>query len=239
MPYTREWDEASPPGTAPANTLDTIIQHLKTDMRERLSQVVRGWSDDDVDPKGIKFQTGNAASRPSADLEVGFAYFASDISELSIWDGTEWIVILGGTGGGGGGGGGGGTPGPTSTVYNFTQTIASLPSASAPAVAGPYVWTLADNVARGKKLKEIRYRMRKSTESFANYWGVFPGSHALSPDEAGTGNLYLFLEQLNIDPAGVPFALDAEWVDWVGIFYFFNNVSTLSVVVEVILELWD
>lgn len=39
MPYTRVWDETQPPGTALANTLDTIIQNFKTDVAERLEGI--------------------------------------------------------------------------------------------------------------------------------------------------------------------------------------------------------
>lgn len=234
MPYTREWDESSPPGTAPANTLDTIIQNFKTDMRERLAQVIVGWSDEDVDPKAIKLHAGNAASRPSTDLEAGQVYFSTDTSVVEVWSGSEWITIEGSTGGGGGGG----TSGPTSTVYTFTINIATLAD-NAPNQTGPYVWKLADDVSRNRKLREIRYRMRKDSEAYANYWGVFPGSIALSPDEASSGDLSLVLEQLNIDPAGVPFSLDATTVDWTGVFYFYNNLGTQNVHVEVLLDLWD
>ena len=37
MAATRAWDETQPPGSAFANTLDTIIQNLKIDVRERLN----------------------------------------------------------------------------------------------------------------------------------------------------------------------------------------------------------
>lgn len=37
MSFTRTWDETGPLGTAAANTLETIIQQFKTDVRERVS----------------------------------------------------------------------------------------------------------------------------------------------------------------------------------------------------------
>lgn len=36
MAFTRTWDETSPLGTAAANTLETIVQNVKTDVRERV-----------------------------------------------------------------------------------------------------------------------------------------------------------------------------------------------------------
>lgn len=36
MAFTRTWDETAPLGTAAANTLETIIQQFKTDIRERV-----------------------------------------------------------------------------------------------------------------------------------------------------------------------------------------------------------
>jgi len=37
MTMTRTWSESTPAGTEAANTLDTIIQNLKTDIRERVA----------------------------------------------------------------------------------------------------------------------------------------------------------------------------------------------------------
>lgn len=52
MPYTRAWDETAPAGnTTPANTLDTVLQNLKVDLRERLNVVFQDFS---LDPVTIK-----------------------------------------------------------------------------------------------------------------------------------------------------------------------------------------
>lgn len=40
MAFTRTWDETAPLGTAAANTLETIIQQLKTDVKERIPPAV-------------------------------------------------------------------------------------------------------------------------------------------------------------------------------------------------------
>lgn len=91
-PYSRDWNESTPPGTAPANTLDTIIQHFKTDVRERVSVVIPGWADNDEDPKRVMLPGGLIADRPVG-LYTGEVYFASDTQTLSLWNGTEWVDI--------------------------------------------------------------------------------------------------------------------------------------------------
>lgn len=48
MPYSTPWDEASPPGSALANTLDTIIQNVKRDIRERMSDIVADFTTDPI-----------------------------------------------------------------------------------------------------------------------------------------------------------------------------------------------
>lgn len=51
MAYTNPWDESAPPGSVNANTIDTIIQALKIDIRERLEDFFPDWANDGVDPK--------------------------------------------------------------------------------------------------------------------------------------------------------------------------------------------
>jgi hypothetical protein len=91
-PLSRDWNESTPPGTAPANTLDTIIQHFKTDVRERVSVVIPGWANNGEDPKRVMLPGGLIAARP-AGLYTGEVYFASDTQTLSLWNGTEWVDI--------------------------------------------------------------------------------------------------------------------------------------------------
>lgn len=40
MAFTRTWSETAPLGTAAANTLETIIQQFKTDVRERVPAIL-------------------------------------------------------------------------------------------------------------------------------------------------------------------------------------------------------
>lgn len=62
MPHPT-WDETSPSGSALANTLDTIIQGLKAEIRERMNDIVVDWTDDPVELKplslpGVGLRTG-------------------------------------------------------------------------------------------------------------------------------------------------------------------------------------
>lgn len=47
MAYTRSWDESLPDGSEDANTIETIIQNLKVDIRERMNDLVDDWPNDD------------------------------------------------------------------------------------------------------------------------------------------------------------------------------------------------
>lgn len=52
MSYSRTWNEGTPAGTAAANTIDTIIQQMKVDFRERMDgSFSEDWSADPVIPK--------------------------------------------------------------------------------------------------------------------------------------------------------------------------------------------
>jgi hypothetical protein len=51
MAYSKPWDETQPLGSAAADTIDTIIQDLKTSVRERLEDLIGDWGTDATDPK--------------------------------------------------------------------------------------------------------------------------------------------------------------------------------------------
>ncbi len=53
MAFSVAWDESSPPGSTPADTIDTEIQDDKTAVRERIETLFPGWTDDGEDPKII------------------------------------------------------------------------------------------------------------------------------------------------------------------------------------------
>lgn len=95
MPYTREWDESTPPGTAAAADIDTFIQNVKTDLRERIAQVIPGWVDEGEDPKRAIINSGDTASRPaSADSHLGEWYWDTEDDKLYLFDGTDWVLIV-------------------------------------------------------------------------------------------------------------------------------------------------
>lgn len=50
MPHPA-WDETIPQGTALANTIDTIIQQVKAEVRERMNDIVVDWTADPVELK--------------------------------------------------------------------------------------------------------------------------------------------------------------------------------------------
>lgn len=93
MVYSRAWDEAAPAGSVDANTIDTEIQNVKEDVRERMNNIVRDWDDDSVDPKPIKIATGVFDDRPAEALppDTGEGYFATDLSTIYFFDGTQWV----------------------------------------------------------------------------------------------------------------------------------------------------
>lgn len=94
MAYSDTWDEAAPPGTAAANTLDTIIQQLKRAMRERLEDPFPDWADDAVDPKRVVVHSGLLIDRPDVpDSNAGEVYLATDTAQVFVFDGTAWIQI--------------------------------------------------------------------------------------------------------------------------------------------------
>lgn len=103
MPYTNEWDETSPAGSAAANTLDTIIQELKRDLRERLEGSVGGGplpdfgnpTASEIDPLRVVIYTGT--TRPTSP-NTGELFFDTDDEKLEIWTGTDWFLLTAGSG---------------------------------------------------------------------------------------------------------------------------------------------
>lgn len=72
MAYTRAWDETYPAGSAQANTIDTLIQEVKTDLRERLVTafgLTAGTTDFDDDPFVVK-KMAFAQGTITADAQV-------------------------------------------------------------------------------------------------------------------------------------------------------------------------
>jgi hypothetical protein len=99
MPFTHPWNEAAPLGsTTDADTIDTIFQQLKLDLRERLEQVIPNFGNNAVDPKKVKLTIDVAASRPVSGAFAGDVYVSSDTDALAIWDGSAWVDITGGSG---------------------------------------------------------------------------------------------------------------------------------------------
>lgn len=60
MPATAAWDETQPLGSAPAATLDTIIQELKRDIRQRM-ELEHHWNES-VSADGYHRLGGNGDS---------------------------------------------------------------------------------------------------------------------------------------------------------------------------------
>lgn len=54
MAYTRVWDNSAPPGTALANTIDTIFQEFRQDTQQRISSILAAGTDIDTDPLQLK-----------------------------------------------------------------------------------------------------------------------------------------------------------------------------------------
>ena len=92
MAYSQAWNESLPAGSEAASTLDTIIQQLKEDLRERLEDAFPDWTDDATDPKRVVAHSGTLANRPAvADANAGELYVATDTGGLFRFDGTQWV----------------------------------------------------------------------------------------------------------------------------------------------------
>lgn len=91
MPYNQAWNEAAPLGSAPANTLDTIIQNVKVSLRERLEQCIPDFGDDLVEPKRIRIDTGTLVERPEVPEFPGHLYYSTDNRFLYIGAGGAWV----------------------------------------------------------------------------------------------------------------------------------------------------
>jgi len=88
MPY-QPWQESVPAGTAPANQLDTFIQNLKVQIRERMVSLgVAGWTTDD--PVFLDFvQLGGATPHlkgNSATTEISIRDKSGAVKQLVITD---------------------------------------------------------------------------------------------------------------------------------------------------------
>jgi len=120
-PLSVPWDEASPSGaTTPADTLDTELQNLKISIRERLEDLIPGWSDDAICPKvldpdiiktsletrWINFDADAGTTLNDRDVPLavyltvhgtsdGFGLIKMDLSKLGTpgdFNGAEWSV---------------------------------------------------------------------------------------------------------------------------------------------------
>jgi hypothetical protein len=79
MVYQKSWNESAPSGQLPADQIDTAIQDDKIATRERLEQVIPGFSIDTVDPKRVRaVLIGTKADRPEGQLFDGIIYLATD-----------------------------------------------------------------------------------------------------------------------------------------------------------------
>lgn len=90
MVFSITWSESSPQGTAAANTLDTIIQQLKTSVRERLQLGGTYWPSDHDELAGEHsyVRLAEQSDYPAAVSNKGhlLAKDASGVSELHYMD---------------------------------------------------------------------------------------------------------------------------------------------------------
>jgi len=241
MPWLNNIDAVRPADTEFVSEGAMRFRELKRALIERLETAYAGFPGENPDRAGeallfpiVSVMVGTQAQRPETPVREGHGWFSLDTSEL--WIGTPELTWQQVTAGGSGTGTGVTTP--NFTRYAFSLVLSSIPSAATPGF--PYQWLLANDVNRGRRLREIRYRMRRTTSEWANAWGVMPGTRALPLEAWDTGQEFLVLDQLGIDFAGIPYSFDSDIVDWNGIFRVQNNSgSTQSYQVEVVLDLWN
>lgn len=95
--FSRDWDttyEASPPGSQAANQLDTRIQEVKVDIRERFEvehQLDEGSQPDPLD--GVhKFPAHSVTTRDAiSSPKTGQLVVRSDTRSIDIYDGSDWV----------------------------------------------------------------------------------------------------------------------------------------------------
>lgn len=122
MAYTRAWDETAPLGSAAASSIDTIFQQLKTDLRERLNEVVVDFTADPVVPKEGKGRVyyGTAADRAAlTGMVEGQVWYESDTRVIWVYTGAAWIIAAGPAGCRGYNNAGGFTNILAAATYNF------------------------------------------------------------------------------------------------------------------------
>lgn len=78
MVYANAWSDSNPPGSSPANTIDTIIQTLRSEIHERMNDIVVDWL---ADPIVLKSTTSGANTAKT--LKLAPYGFTSD-STFSI-----------------------------------------------------------------------------------------------------------------------------------------------------------
>lgn len=176
MAFTRAWNEGVPLGSASAATIDTIIQQLKTDLRERLSGIMPGFSNDAEDPKKLVIAFGPLAQRPSiASVYPGFVYVTSDVGEqfIFICDGANWIQLTFGepeevVSGGDGGSSGGGTVVEEFTTSAHSATISLGTTTGSSYTTAPI--NLGSGIQGGKYpfLSYIKFRNASGPGSWSN-----------------------------------------------------------------------
>ena len=93
MAYSKAWNESQPLGSAPADTLDTIIQDVKISLRERIEQFAPDFGNDSVDPKKIKVTADTTANMPATPDFDGDIYWSTDDDKLFIGDGGAWTEV--------------------------------------------------------------------------------------------------------------------------------------------------
>lgn len=113
MAHTRSWDETAPAGgTTPAASLDTIIQNMKTDIRERMrlehdynGSQAPGTTYDGVLLEGagrantkviasIPANRGTSPINGAAGNEDGRLFISTDTGEFMYSDGTNWLTAV-------------------------------------------------------------------------------------------------------------------------------------------------
>lgn len=100
MAYTNNWDETDPDGSiVAASDIDAEIQQVKTDVRERIEEVIPGWPDDSVEPKIMGPGTARIivdtnANQPASPDFAGQLFYDTTNDELYVGvDASNWEVL--------------------------------------------------------------------------------------------------------------------------------------------------
>lgn len=194
MAYTRTWDNSAPPGTAPANTLDTIIQAFREDTQQRISSILKPATDINTDPLQLKTEAlgafaGTKYIQPfCGSQDDGAGSFATGP------DGTDGLAHLKATG-----------TGFVQGAYDVAGVINGLPTGAQVTLVNVYGYRVSPAGTSTLRLYTVNVTsgVYSLLLTFPTFTGAFlgVGSGPIGPFIMGTSLLVIRATGLSSSPA--------------------------------------